>query len=795
MSSPTTDTSPAERDSARVDRLRQAVQAARPGVCPERALLWTEYFRDRARRDRPVEVQAAEAITEVLQRKTVRIHPDELVVGNFSSKRVGGAIYPELHGVAMLQELDTFAHRDVNPLDVTAEEVAALSRIRWFWARRMIGYRAHRAPWDKVRFLREQLRPTFYTVNELGGIAHVVPDHARLVAEGTDGIVRDARAVRASLRDDDPRQAFLEAVTIAAEGLASFGERYAAEADRLAEGESDSGRRAELEQIARTCRQVPRYGARSFVEALQALTFAQIAVNLESLDNGVSPGRVDQVLHPFYVADVARGAIDRARAKELLAAFSIKMCEVVPVFSELATKMHSGLMSGQALTIGGTDRDGGDATNELSHLFLELADELRMRQPNYHARLHPGTPDGFRDQVHAVLRRGANSPALYNDDVIVPTLQDHGVALADARDYAVCGCVEPVVPGRTFGSTDAALFNLPIVLELALNRGRRFGGRRRVGARTVEVSAMQSMQDVLDAFEAQLSHQVERLVGDLRAVELANRDHHPTPLTSMLLAGCIDSGTCSTAGGAVYNGSGVQCVGPSDTGDSLFAIEQAVFRDRRFTLPELVALLVRDLPDPHALAYLRGLGKFGNDDPDVDRYTTHVVERFVDLLGRHRTTRGGRYSTGLYSMTTHEYFGSVTGALPNGRRAGECFASGIAPGNGMDRNGPTALLNSVNRLDATQVANGLNLNLCLDRHTLRGETGARAFSGLLHTYFRRGGMQVQTNVLDPGILVEARDDPDRHPNLLVRISGYSAYFNDLTPQMKDELIHRSRHLA
>lgn len=306
---------------------------------------------------------------------------------------------------------------------------------------------------------------------------------------------------------------------------------------------------------------------------------------------------------------------------------------------------------------------------------------------------------------------------------------------------------------------------------------------------------MQSMQDVLDAFEAQLSHQVERLVGDLRAVELANRDHHPTPLTSMLLAGCIDSGTCSTAGGAVYNGSGVQCVGPSDTGDSLFAIEQAVFRDRRFTLPELVALLVRDLPDPHALAYLRGLGKFGNDDPDVDRYTTHVVERFVDLLGRHRTTRGGRYSTGLYSMTTHEYFGSVTGALPNGRRAGECFASGIAPGNGMDRNGPTALLNSVNRLDATQVANGLNLNLCLDRHTLRGETGARAFSGLLHTYFRRGGMQVQTNVLDPGILVEARDDPDRHPNLLVRISGYAAYFNDLTPQMKDELIHRSRHLA
>jgi formate C-acetyltransferase len=418
-----------------------------------------------------------------------------------------------------------------------------------------------------------------------------------------------------------------------------------------------------------------------------------------------------------------------------------------------------------------------------------------MRQPNFQARRHTCAPQSFLDRIDAVLCGGANSLALYNDDVIVETLCNNGYSLGDARNYAICGCVEPVAPGETFGSTDAALFNLPIVLELALNEGRRFGHRSRVGARTPAVSEMRSMDDVTAAFERQLAVLIERLVRDLRAVELAHRHLHPTPLTSMLLAGCIENGTCSTAGGAVYNASGIQCVGPSDTGDSLAAIEQAVFRDRRFTLVELVENLKDNLQNVDVLAYLRGLGKFGNDDSDVDRHTTYAVQRFIDILSRYRNTRGGPYTTGLYSMTTHYYFGNHTGALPNGRRKGECFSSGIAPGNGMDRNGPTALFNSVNRLDFTRLANGVNLNVRFDQHALRGETGRAAFASLVRTYFRRGGMQVQVNVIDPGVLIAARDDPNLYPNLLVRISGYSAYFNDLIPQMKDEIIRRTSYSA
>jgi formate C-acetyltransferase len=259
----------------------------------------------------------------------------------------------------------------------------------------------------------------------------------------------------------------------------------------------------------------------------------------------------------------------------------------------------------------------------------------------------------------------------------------------------------------------------------------------------------------------------------------------------MLLEGCLKSGRCSTDGGAVYNFSGIQCVGPADAGDALYAIERAVFRERKMTLSALVDLLRKDIPDEKWLLYLRGLEKFGNDEPEADRWTRYVIDAFDSALSTYMNTRGGLYVTGIYSVTAHQYFGRITGALPHGRRRGETFASGIAPGNGMDRKGPTALLNSVNSIDFTRFANGINLNLQFDQALLKGENGTSFLGALLKTYFERGGMQVQVNTFDPRILVEARNDPHKYPHLLVRVSGYSAYFNDLAPAMKDEIISRT----
>lgn len=776
---------------SRVDRLRNAVQGHPPGICTERALLWTRYHRKRGNRRKPAPMRMAEALREVLLGKTVRIYPEELIVGNFSSRRVGGSIFPELHGIAVLEDIFKFMKRKTSPLLVSGRQIRELLGIVPFWIFRFLAVKVYRSPLKKISFVASQLRSTFNVINELGGISHVAPDYEKLLKIGTEGISAEASDRQNHVLNNSEEWYFYEGVKIVAEGLALFGERYAGLADAMARDEQDPIRRSELEKIAEVCRNVPRKGAGSFHEALQSLFFAQVALNLESLDNSVCPGRMDLYLLPYYERDMRRRRLTRETAKELLSAFSIKMSEIIPVFSRRLTRFHGGMFNGQVVTVGGTDGSGKDSTNELSYIFLEVMDGLRMRQPNYHARIHSRSPRKYLEKINSVLAAGGNSPALYNDDVIVKTMLRNGYTGADARNYTGVGCVEPVSQGKSFSSTDAAIVNVPLMLELALNEGRRFGRPLRSGVKTRPVREMKTMEDVKEAFEAQMSFRLERLIHDLQATELANRKHHPTPLTSMLLDGCIESGKCSTAGGARYNFSGVQCVAPADTGDALYAIERAVFKDERLSLQELVRQLKGNLGDPALYAYLRRLDKYGNDREEADRWAIYVMNTFSGFLKRYINTRGGRYVAGLYSVTAHQYFGEITGAMAHGRRRGESFSSGVSPVNGMDRAGPTALMNSVNRIDFGEFANGINFNIKFDHRCLRGATGRAALGYLLKTYFRRGGMQIQVNVMDPAVLVEARDKPELYPCLLVRVSGYSAYFNDLTPEMKDEIIQRS----
>ena len=489
-------------------------------------------------------------------------------------------------------------------------------------------------------------------INESGGISHLAPDYEKLITIGTDGIKTEAIAMQNKTETGSEKWQFYEAVKIIAEALAAFSERYSELAEIMAKEEKSLTRKKELEKIAEICRNSTRSGASSLHEAIQSIFLAQIALNLESLDNSVCPGRMDQYLYTFYINDLKTKKITRKKAKELIAAFSIKMCEIVPVFSGRFTNFHGGMFNGQVVTVGGVDGQGKDATNELSYIFLEVMNELRMRQPNYHARIHSRSPKKFTDNINRILAKGSNSPALYNDEIIIETMKKHGYKIEDARNYTAVGCVEPVSQGKSFSSTDAALFNVPILLELALNRGRRFGSPFRSGAQTPHVSKMKSMEDVKASFETQLSFMLKKLKCDLQAIEIANRKYHPTPLTSMLLDGCLVNGTCSTAGGARYNFSGVQCVAPSDTGDSLYAIEKSVFEERKISLTDLVKLLKRNLNDEKMGAYLMRINKFGNDVEEADLWTIYVTEMFTRFLSDSNNTRGGKYVTGLYSVTS-----------------------------------------------------------------------------------------------------------------------------------------------
>lgn len=778
--------------SPRLEKLKFTVQSSQPSVCIERAILVTQYHRKRHNRKKNSHIRQAEALRYVLQRKKVSIYPGELIVGNYSSKRVGGSIYPELHGIPVLEDLWTFTSRKTNPLDITFSEQLALCTIVPFWLTRFLAFRAYFSPIKKAKLIINQLRNLTSLINETGGIAHLAPDYRKLIALGTDGIRQEAEEYQQKQARDSDEWFFYEGVKIIADSLAEFGARYAIQARKELTRESDPVRRQELTEIIRTCEQVPRKPARSFREALQSILFAQIAINLESLDNAICPGRMDDYLFPFYETDRRNGFLTGKETRELLGCFFIKMAEIIPVFSRRITRFHGGMFNGQVVTVGGTDTSGTDMTNDLSMIILELMDALRMRQPNFHARLHRNSTREYRQKIASILSKGGNSPALYNDDVIVPMMAKIGYSIDDARNYTAVGCVEPVSQGKSFSSTDAALFNVPLMLELSLNEGKRFGSPVRLGPKTTHPSKMVSMDDILAAFQTQLQAGLHRLIDDLQAIERANARYHPTPLTSMLLDGCLEKGKCSTAGGARYNFSGIQAVGPVDTGDALFAIEQVVFVRREKTLSDFVSELKKDFENKHFLQECLSLPKFGNDIAVVDRWTDVVITAFEQVLSSRSNTRGGRYVAGLYSVTAHEWFGRVTGASANGRRQGQPFASGIAPMNGMDREGPTALINSVNRLKLESVANGVNFNLKFDSFCLRGDKGPVVLDSLLKTYFRRGGMQVQVNVIAADVLKKAKEQPGLFPNLLVRVSGYSAYFHDLTPEMQDEIIERTQ---
>ena len=776
------------RFTDRVWRLREAVQSARPSVCVERARAVTRYFKDPANGGKPVAVQKAEALRAVLTARTIAIHDDELLVGNFSSYRVGGAIFPELHGVSQCEDLLAFGSRDLNPLHIDPADRRALAlRVMPFWSRRFLAAKAF-PPVRALRFVRDQLKGERYLINETGGVSHIVPDYDKLLRKGAEGIAEEARRRGAAAPLE--RRDFYRAVEIACYALIEFGERYAALAAGLAREERDETRRSELEQIAQVCSRAPRRPARTLQEALQSLLLAQIALNAESLDNSVCPGRLDQMLLPYLVDDLAAGTLDEDSARELIGCFTVKMSEIVPVFSRRITRFHGGLFNGQVVVVGGTDAHGDDATNELTWLFLDAMDDLKMRQPNFHARVHSNSPARYVERVATMLRDGSGAPSLMNDDCVVPMLTGRGTTLADARDYSPVGCVEPVSCGRSFASTDAALVNLPLCLEWAL-------GTRRGGARTPPAEECQNAGQLADRLRVQIEHLIDQLVADLKPIERANALHHPTPLTSALLRGCLESGTDASSGGATYNSSGVQGVGVADIGDSLAAIERVVFDEGRCGMRTLIQALRDDFEGHAALrGHLLKAPKYGNDRPEADGWVDRVMALFADALGRHINTRDGRYWAGFYSVTAHRAFGERIGALPSGRRAGQPLANGLSPSAGMDRMGPTASLNSVASLDLIgRARNGINVNLTLDRGALSGATGARAVEGLLRGYFARGGMQLQINALDRATLRAAMGDPSQNPWLLVRVSGYSAYFNDLSPGMKREILERTAHGA
>lgn len=769
--------------SERIRRLAAAHNRALPSVGVERAIHYTDFYKNEARHHGTALQRNAHSLAFHLRNRTIRIYDDELIVGTHTEHRIGAICHVEKAGVLMLEDLFRFEKRAVNPLAIDAKARWALLRsVIPYWSSRNLSMQT--SPWwRRMQLARDLLSSTWFTINEAGGIAHFLPDYESIIQLGTEGLRKRVKSRRAEGDLNETQRDFLDASLVALDAIEMFADRYR----RLAESQ---GR----DDLVVLLQKSPRKPASSIREALQTIWLFQAIIQMESLDQGVSLGRMDQYLFPLYSRESARDELDSSEVRDLLAAFCLKLSEVIPLFSNRATKLFSGLPSGQALTIGGIDGHGDDASNELTFAFLDVIDCFKTRQPNWHARISKRSAPGYVQGVVSVIANGGGSPALYNDDVIMPAMTRRGISSEKVWNYATVGCVEPALSKESFTSSDAALFNLAINLELVLGGGKRL--QKSKTKKRPWLRDIRSMDELFELFERQTAEGLAHLKECLDAVERVNAEVFPTPYSSLTVLGCIDDATDLSSGGAPYNASGIQAVGVADVANSLAVIEQLVFVDGTHTLEELANACASDFQGQEVLrAQALKVAKFGNDDPLVDRWADRVTTMFDGLVSQYTNTRGGKWMPGFYSMTCHQGFGERTGALPSGRRSGKPLADGLAPVDGTDVLGPTASLSSVAKLEHERFGNGINLNIKFDAATVAGKEGRAVLKALLRGYFDQGGMQVQLNVLDPEVLEDAMVNPDSHRNLLVRISGYSAYFVDLTPGMQREIIARSRQTA
>lgn len=629
-------------------------------------------------------------------------------------------------------------------------------------------------PWE--RRLPEQVRGGFVSglFSTCPG-AHHIPGYRRVLERGLGGLIAEARA-RLETATGDARD-FARAALIATESASRYALRYAEAFDRSA------ARHPSHRRIAEACRWVATNPPRTFFEALQLLWLAVETVHCEQTVGALSLGRLDQYLYPYYERDLAAGILAREEAQELIEALWIKFGGTP--------------MSFQHITLGGLDRHGRYAANDLTYMGLRATKRLRMDQPLVGLRWHPSIPDDLWEEAQELIRLGTGFPALFNDEKCIEAKVRQGIPWEEAVDYGIVGCVEMSMPGREFAHTEAFRINWLKVLELMLNRGTcPLSGETFGLLEPGRLDTVRTFDEFRDWYERELLHAVDIGAAAMDIIDEDYPRYKPTPFASVTCDGCLEKGKDVSDGGTVWNFSTINATGQANVADALVAIKRLVFDDRRMTLTELAAILRQDFAGFEGLReeVLR-YPKYGNDAPEPDTLCAELVKAFCERVAAHTNRRGGPFQVGLFTAGWHGVLGELTGASPDGRRARSALCSGASAAQGADGTGPTALVRSATRFDHAAAANGLVLDIKFHPSFFNDDSRRRAFKHLVETYFRLGGMELQVNVIGRDVLLDAQRHPERHRDLLVRVSGYSAYFVDLSKVLQDELIERTEMTA
>ncbi|MCF8229140.1 MAG: glycyl radical protein [Bacteroidales bacterium] len=781
----------------RTKYLRERSLEVPTSISHERAELITDFYNSGRADGKSIPEQRALAFLYIMENKSIFIDANELIVGERGEKPKATPTYPEicLHSKEDLETLDS---REKQNFAVSKETYNIFKKeIIPFWQGKTMRERIFEE-------MTEAWKNAYYAGVFTEFQEQRAPGHTVLgkdmFSKGFLNLQEEIKGHISQLNFQDDPNALdkleeLRAMHITSDAIIRFAERHADALKDLASLEQDIRRKKELFEMERICRKVPANPPNTFHEALQHYWFIHqgVITELNPWDS-FNPGRLDQNIYPFYQKEIRAGSLTKERAKELLQAFWIKFNNhPSPPKIGVTAKESSTYTDFSLINLGGLTEEGKDAVNELTYLILDVIEEMRLLQPSSMIQLSDKNPDDFIRRALKIIGTGFGQPSVFNTDAIIQELLRQGKNLVDARNGGASGCVET----GAFGKESYILtgyFNLTKVLEITLNKGFDPISGKKTGLDTGDPAEFNSLELLMEAFEKQLNYFIDIKIQGNNIIERLYAKYLPVPFLSLLIGDCIKNGKDYNAGGARYNSSYIQGVGTGSISDNLAAIKKHVFEKMTFSFETLMKAMKNNYRDYEELRdiLINKTPKYGNDDDYVDELTRQVFEMFFMAVDGRPNTKGGHFRINLLPTTSHVYFGSMIGAMPDGRLAGEPLSEGISPVQGADRLGPTAVLKSAAKIDHIKTG-GTLLNQKFTPGFFEEEKGIESMIHLIRAYFKMNGHHVQFNVVTADLLKKAQEQPEQHRDLIVRVAGYSDYFVDLSPELQNEIIRRTEH--
>ena len=782
--------------NARIRRLRQESIDTPTTLSIERALIETAFYKKNYG-TMPTPVLRARNFLEICEKKTIYIGRDELIVGERGPRPKAVPTFPELtcHSV---EDLHTLNQRPLQPYAISQEDIDR-------YAEEVIPYWQGKTQRERIfNHVSEEWSEAYHAgvfteFMEQRAAGHTAMD-GKMYHDGLlDVKERIQRRIAQLDYIYDPeatdKQQELEAMAISCDAAILLAERHAQLADEMAAKEQDPQRRSELQKIADVCRWVPAHAPRDFWEAIQMYWFVHLGTvtELNGWDS-MNPGHIDQHLYPFYQNGLADGTLTREQAKELLCCLWIKFNNQPAPPKVGVTALESGTYNDFTnINIGGIDREGHSAANDLSYMILEIQEELHQLQPGLSIHIAHDTPDDFLLEGIRVIRHGHGYPSIFNPDTYVQEMTRAGKSIGDAREGGCSGCIEVGAFGKEAYLLTGYL-NTPKILEITLNNGTDPETGRPLGLKTGDPRSFADYDQLYEAWHRQMTYFVNLKLSVNNYIERMFSLYAPATFLSLFIDDCIEKGKDYYSGGARYNTTYIQCTGLGTLTDSLAALKKHVFEERRYTMDEMLGALASNFEGKEVMRqYIRHHTPFfGNDDAYADDIAVRVYDDLVEAIEGRPNTRGGQTHLNMLSTTCHNYFGSVCGATPNGRLAHFAISDGTSPAHGSDVHGPTAVIKSLGKLDQTK-SGGTLLNMRFVPALLKRDEDRRKLASLIRTYFKLGGHHIQFNIVDTATLRDAQAHPEEYRDLLVRVAGYSDYFNDMTLQLQNEIIARTEN--